>query len=265
MPGPDHELGFLEALKGVGPKPVVLPTLDSQTTSVIETVNKAPEEHTTSVPAAPATVTAANLWRHPDAHPIVLDLLMLNRFGPAWLEWSGESLRTVIPEDFKTQSVSELNITKLQACKTLHLVDSFWQRWEVFIACLMPFNSEFPDFRTMPVPTVAQCLVAVDVATNIRTDVDWSSEMKAYFSVVYKHDGIFKPLPPLGWADVEMPEGHRFGDLCDAWDKWRVKSITPTGDTFEEEQVRRLLAARAYLEESRARLKYQLKLHAQPQ
>src|ERR1039458_5248804 len=149
MAGSDHELGFLDALKRVGSPPVVLPTLDSQTMSVIETVDKDVQPHTDSVAAPPATVTAANLWRHPDAHPIVLDLCMLQRFGPAWLEWSGESLRKVIPEDFKTQSVSELNIAKLQACKTLHLVDSFWQRWEIFIACLIPFNSERRHLRPM--------------------------------------------------------------------------------------------------------------------
>jgi hypothetical protein len=262
MAGPDHESAFLEALKSIGVKPEVLPTLDSDTTAVVEGVSKDNPAHTSIVTAPPSVVTAENIWRHPDAHPIALDLLMLRLYGPEWLGWEAETMRMLIPDDFRTQSVSELNIAKLQACKALHLVDSFWQQWEVFLACAMPFNSEFPDFTTMTVPTVAQCLVAADVASRIRADVEWSTEMKAYFEAVYRMDGIFLPLPPLDFIHLEVPEEISLPALTAKWPDVKASGKAPTMQTPVDEQLRRLLVVNEYLEESRTRLQHQLQLHA---
>ena len=187
---------------------------------------------------------------------------MLRRYGPDWLGWEAETLRARIPEDFKTQTVSELNISKLQACRALHLVDSFWQRWEVFIACLMPLNGEFPNFRVMPVPTVAQCLVAVDAANRIREDVAWSDEMKAYLAAVYQHDDIFLPLPPTDFVQLEVPDSIDAKKLAEQWAVVRASNKAPSGDTVMDEQLRRLLGANTFLEESRTRLRQQMELHA---
>jgi hypothetical protein len=263
MPGPDHEQAFLEALKGIGLEPNArpLPSLDADSMAVVEGASTDKPSTTQSAAAPPVHVTAENLWRHPDAHPIALDLLMLRHYGPAWLGWEADTWRLSIPDDFRTASVSELTIAKLQACKALHLVDAFWQRWEVFAACLLPFNSEFPDFATMPVPSLAQCLVATDVAARIRSDVEWSSEMKAYFQAVYQHDGIFLPLPPLDFLHLEAPEEIDRPALLARWPEVRSSGRAPGGETPLDEQLRRLLAATEYLEESRARLHSQLQLH----
>jgi hypothetical protein len=264
MPGPDHEQAFLEALKSVGLRPDArpLPSLDADSQEVVEGASKDKPQTTLTAPTPPSHVTAENLWRHPDAHPIVLDLLMLRHYGPEWLGWEADTWRLSIPDDFRTASVSELTIAKLQACKALHLVDSFWQRWEVFVACMLPFNGEFPDFTTMPVPSVAQCLVAADVAARIRSDVEWSSEMKAYFQAVYQHDGIFLPLPPLDAVALETPEEIDRPALLLRWPDVRSSGRPPSGETPVDEQLRRLLSATEYLEESRARLHSQLQLHA---
>jgi len=254
---PDHERELLDALETVRPTPHVLPSLDADITPTSGSSSPERQEHTTEAPAPPVKVTQQNLWRHPDAHPIALDMAMLRRYGAEWLGWEAETLRALIPEDFKTQSVSELNISKLQACKTLHLVDDFWARWEVFSACLLPFNNEFPDFRSMYVPTVAQCLVAVDIAGRIREE-EWSDEMKAYFRTVYEHDGIFLPLPPIDFVTLEVPEEVDHIALEKRWPDVRATQHAPKGETVLDEQLRRLLAANEYLEESRARLQQQL-------
>ena len=261
MSDPNPELAFLEALKevGAGKLPPSAP-LESDALQIIEGAALAKDEHTSTVPAAPATVTAKNFWQHPDTHPIVLDLRILNKYGPEWLEWEAETLRRRIPEDFGVSSVSELAISKLQACRALHLVDAFWRRWEVFIACAMPFNNEFPDFRIMVVPTVAQCLVAADIAARIRSDVEWSGEMKAYFSVVYQHDGIFLPLPPLDFVELEVPEEINKEEMVKRWPEVRASGKVPAKDEFVDVQLHRLLVVHEHLEESRTRLQQQLRL-----
>lgn len=228
----DHERAFLDALQSMGPEKV----------------------------AESSSVTAANIWRHPDAHPIALDMLMLRQYGPEWLGWEPETLGVLIPEDFKTETLSDLNLSKLQACKVLHLVDSFWHHWEVFLACLMPFNNEFPDFHVLQVPTVAQCLVACDVANRIRDDVAWSEEVRVFIAQVYHHDGIYAPMPPADFVSLTVPEVIDEKKVVERWPEVRASGRPPAGTSHEDEQLRRLLIANTFLEESRTRLNQQLRL-----
>lgn len=243
----DPERAFLDALHAIGAS-TPPPASDQEKEVVAE--------------APPASVTAKNIWHHPDAHPIALDMLLLRKFGPEWLGWEPETLQLLIPENFGTSALSDLNLSKLQACKVLHLVDSFWQRWEVFVACAMPLNGVFPDFQVMQVPTVAQCMVACDIAKRIRDDVAWSDELKAYVGTVYRHDGIFFPLPPADFATFEVPEAIDQKAIAEKWPSVRASGVPPKGQTVLDEQLRRLLVANGFLEESRLRLQQQLRLHA---
>lgn len=247
---PDFESAFLDALRE---------------TKVAETaiVEGDSRDHETGSVEGPhvGNVTKNNIWQHPDAHPIALDLAMLGKYGPEWLDWEAETIQLAIPQDFATSSLSDLNLSKLQACKTLHLVDTFWQRWEVFLWCTMSFNSEFPDFKAMQVPAVGQVLVSCDMAARIRDDVEWSEEVKEFIADVFKHDDIYLPLPPCDFIKLEAPAIVDVAALAADWPKVRSSGKAPTGSTIQDEQLRRLLSVNDYLEESRTRLQKQLALH----
>lgn len=202
-------------------------------------------------------VTVKNLFRHHDAHPVVLEMVLIKKYGVDWLEWEPETFEVMLPRDFG--SVSDLNISKLQAMKTLHLVDTFWLRWEVFNWLTAPLNSVFPDFELLQVPTVAQCMVAVDIANRVRADVQWSDEVKGFLSVVHRHDGIFVPQPPLDFVKVDtvgLPLDA--AEIAKQWDQIRVSGKPPSDDTVAGEQLRRMLIVHDYLEQSRTRLQQQL-------
>jgi len=207
--------------------------------------------------------TVINLFQHPDAHPIVLDLALLRKYGPEWMEWEPETLVWRIPQDFRTVSVSEVNLNKIQALKTLHFVDTYWSNWEVFNPCTMAFNGLLPDFEVMQVPTAAQCMVSVDVANRIRQDVRWSEEVTEFLSIVHFHDGIFCPIEPLDFVTVD---GENYPVDCaivkEQWPAVRKSGRAPAEETVEAEQLRRLLLIREFLEESRERLRQQLSLAA---
>lgn len=251
----DPESAFLSALAKLGaPQP--------DPTVVEETLSKDHEVGTESAPD-PGGVTASNIWRHPDAHPVVLALLLIRKYGPEWLLLEPETLQEVVPLDFKTQALSDLNLSKLQACKTLHATESFWERWEVFNWCTMPFNGEFPDFEVMQVPTIAQALVSVDCANRIRDDVKWSVEVKKYLEQLHLHEGILLPIPPLDFVEVDTSQtGVNMEAVKKAWPDVRVRGQAPSGDTAEDEQLRRLLEVNAFLEDSRSRLRVQLAMVA---
>jgi hypothetical protein len=249
------EEAFLEILRGtngVHPKGLDEPTTEVETGTAEEPDAKV---------AAPGGVTSSNLLRHPDAHPIALDLLLLRQYGPQWMLWEGETLQHIAPADFHGQVLSDLNLAKLQACRTLHLVDTYWQRWEVFGWCTIAMNGEFPDFDLLQVPTVAQVLVSVDAATRIREDVPFSDEIKGYIGSVYRHDDIFLALPPADFVTFDPQElPFDVGQLKSRWPDVRASRQAPTGETLVDEELRRLLVALDYLEASRTRLGDQLRL-----
>jgi hypothetical protein len=166
----------------------------------------------------PIGITAKNIFRHPAAQPLVLDLLLIDKYGALWLDWEYETLEHLIPRDFGIDRVSDLNMSKIQAVKTLHLSDTFWKRWEVFCWVAMPLNALFPDFKVMQVPTVYQCMLAVDTAKRIRGDVQWSDEICAYLAVVHRHDGVMIPQAPLDFVSVDV-DGYPF-DAFAVRDRW---------------------------------------------
>jgi hypothetical protein len=210
--------------------------------------------------AAPSTVTAGNLFRHPDTHPVILDLTLLKKYGPEWLGWEPETVEALVPDDFHT-SISDVNLSKIQACKALHLVDDFWTRWEVFGWCTMALNGIFPDFKVLQVPSVAQCMIAVDIARQIRDDVEWSTEVKAYLSSVHLHDGLLVPQPPLEFVHVDASAYPV--DVEEVRKKWPDMSVglhAPKGESVEAEQLRRMQQVHQALEESRVSFRSQLPL-----
>jgi hypothetical protein len=261
MPGPDFEQEFIEGLRTIGadgtkrPPPVTAP----DPTENIETVGTVTESASSGAPVLLTKVTPQNVFRHPDTHPIVLDLLLINKYGPEWMGWSPETLELRIPGDFKTPSLSELNFSKILAVSTLHLVDTFWQRWEIFNWCAMTFNGVLPNFEVMQVPTVAQVLVAVDIANRVRTDMDWTQEVKAFISTVYRHDDIFLPIPPADFVKIDV-EGYDINvvEIAKQWPEVRASGKAPSDESVTAEQLRRLLLVHTFLEESRSQLRQQL-------
>lgn len=202
-------------------------------------------------------VTAKNIYRHPAAHPVVLDLCMTKRFGTDWLMWESETIERVLAEQ---GGISHVNLSKLQACRTLHLVDTFWGQWEVFLPCCMSFNGIPPDFVQMQVPSVLQCMIAVDTANRIRDGVQWSNEVKLFIESVFRHDSFAVPLEPLNFITVET-YGHFLDvqDICKRWPACYLAHKAPEGDTAEDEQLRRMLDAYEQLDDVRSALRRQLK------
>jgi len=208
-----------------------------------------------------AKVTHINLFQQPEAHPVVLDLALLKKYGVEWMAWEPETLVWRIPQDFRTTTVSDLNLDKIQAMKTLHYNDNFWLQWEVFNWCLQPLNNMYPNFEIMQVPSTAQIMVAVSTAANVRADVSWSDEVLSFMSNACRYDGIFCPQAPLDFLEVGTYNGLVDCDVVkERWPTVRRTKVMPTKDTIIDEQLRRMLDVYSFLEADRARLQDQLPL-----
>ncbi len=225
-------------------------------------LKEAEVEEKSSADATPVPApTVINLFQHPDAHPYVLDLALLRQYGPEWFEWEPDTLRHQVPLDFRTQSLSDLNMQKLQAVKTLHYVDTYWNSWEVFLPCTMALNGLYPDFGVMNVPTVAQCAISVDTANRVRENVRWGDEVKEYLAVVHKHDSVLCAIDPLDFVELDL-EGYPVDceEVSRLWPDVRRSGKAPSGDTTTDEQLRRLLIVHGALKENQAQLRAQLPL-----
>lgn len=236
--------------------------LEEEPTVVIETTQGDEQEN----PALPEQVekhasSIGNLFRNPQAHPLILDLALLKKYNADWLRWEYETLLHRIPQDFGTPTVADVNLEKLQACKTLHLVDDFWAKWEVFNACVAALNGSFADFQRLQVHSVAECMLAVDTANRIRADVAWSPEVSAFLATVHLHDGVLVPTPPLDFVKVDtsgLPGD--YSEVANRWPAVRATGNVPKGDSIEDEQLRRMLVCWRYLAASRSRFQEQLAL-----
>ena len=236
--------------------------LDVATTEMTETL--APEE-AAKQEAVETKVSAVsiNLFQHPDAHPVVLDLALLKKYGPEWMLWESETLAWRVPQDFRTTNVSDLNMHKIEAMKTMHFVDSYWQRWEVFNWCTQPLNGMYPDFETLQVPTVAQLMVSVDIAARVRTDVEWTQEVKDFMIQACRFDGIFCPPEPLEFLNVGTEHGLiDCAEIKKRWPKVLESGTVPAPTNVVAEQLGRMYDVQMFLDKSRKRLQSQLRLVA---
>lgn len=216
----------------------------------------------------PKPTSRMNLFQHPDAHPFVLDLALMRKYGPEWLSWDMSTLEKRIQYDFKTQTISDLNVDKIQAVKTIHLVDTFWTQRLVFAPCAMALSGVHAEFRVLQAVTVTQAMIAVDITAKLRNDVQYSLEVCTYLSVVHLHDGIFVPIAPLDKI-VQVDTSRYDVDVAKIREQWptvRREDKAPPATSVENEQLRRMLDAHQLLEENRKQLSDQLPqvYHDQP-
>lgn len=201
---------------------------------------------------------ASNLLQHPHTHPIALDMLYLRKYGPEWLRWEPETI--ILRSRAEKQEISRLNMHKLMACKALHMVDTYWRQWEVFLWCTSAFNGVPPDFDVMQVPTVAQVLLSVSTANRIRKDVEWSEELRAYLSVVFTHDGVFCPPPPCDFVEVKGSDyGVDCAKVAAEYLAFREKGTEPSTPIIAE-QVRKRAILHDILQADATALAVQLRM-----
>lgn len=246
---------------------VVPPALvEEDPTAVVETAQG--DETTSGLPAAKqealaetktAGISREGIFRASDAHPLALDVLLIERYAADWLGWEIETLARRIREDYHTPTVADVNIEKIQACRALHLVDTYWKQWEVFLHCTTAFTGGVADFHHMAVPTVAECMISADIAQLIRKDVAWSPEVTAYLGVVHRYNSILCSQDPLSFVSVDHADSVvNVADVERRWPAVLASGKPPAGGSIEDVQLQRMLDAHLELETSRRRLRSQL-------
>jgi hypothetical protein len=242
-----------------------------------------------------APFAAHNFLAHHDTHPLVLDTMLLDRYGADWLDWEPQTIVTELKEDFRQPSISALNWQQIQAVKTCHLTPAPWRAWDGFVVVCAALNNNIPNFRTLVKPTIAQVMVALDIMSRI-DDHLFSEEMAQFLAACFLDEGVyFLPTPvdfAQSWATnpryrctkcgkVDRDNENTVCDSCGAPDDYlekeyerdwrpikdRYDQIVSEGDdheelqeTVEDVQVAKLLVARDYVTYRQQQLAEQLKV-----
>ncbi len=174
---------------------------------------------------APRPLTHRSVFSHPDAHPVVLDLVLLKHFQLDWLSWLSDTLFDEIEKTFNT-SIAEVNRLKILAAQSLHVTDSFWEHWEVFEKTICALNGIIPQPEVMQPPDLPLLYAGVDMAAGVRTET-FSGEIARYCAAVFLHENVHYAPEPLDFCQVYITQ-----PMYECRDCGKVASMLPPFDGF---------------------------------
>jgi hypothetical protein len=225
-----------------------------------------------------APISNRNLFVHHDTHPVVFDVKLLQQYGEDWMTWEPETLWREIMDDFRVPSISDHAKSKIQAVKTLHINEWYFDKWEVFCWVTQALNNNIPDFQVIQKPSIAQLFVSVDVATMIRNDEEFAPEVQMWVAASVLDEGVVYAPKPIAFCNDEIVQllerskledaldsipavqerWHELGTLSD--EAWGKINGTALEENVVDVQVARLIVAKRYMELRRRQLKEQLRV-----
>lgn len=128
-----------------------------------------------------------------EAHPIVLDVALLQIFGPDWIAWDADSTFMAIERSLGT-SASKQTKAKIRALGVLHSNRSYWEDWRAFEAVNWALSGKQVDLVELNPLHALPLLYGMRVARWIDRKSTFSQEVISYAICVFLHDQ-FSLLP----------------------------------------------------------------------
>jgi hypothetical protein len=151
-------------------------------------------------------VTEKNIWRHPNAHPLVLSLLLMDRYGQEYVEWEPDALRMTLRKD--NTLLSESTWTKILATRVLISSPSPWRQWETFHWISLGLAGRAPNFKFMERPQLGYLMVVVDTMRHIDRPRPLAEDIGKFVAVTCKDIGVTYCPSPLQFAQEELDDPH---------------------------------------------------------
>lgn len=176
------------------------PSMGALVTSIAKEIPKIHAEAPSHV--VPARMSLATIWRHPQAHPLVLTLLLLDRYGVDYLAWDADSLRMSLTKEKTLLSNSVW--AKIQAARVVLNSPNPWRRWEVFNVVAQGLNGYQPNFGVYEPPQLGHVAAAIDVMKLVDPPREPLDEVRKYVAVLLRHEGVPYAPEPLAFAQKEL-------------------------------------------------------------
>lgn len=145
-----------------------------------------------------------DIWRHPNAHPIVLMLLLLDRYGQDYLDWHPDVLKLTLDRD--GIALSNRSWNKILAGRVVLMSPSPWRQWEVFHWVCRALAGESPNFVYLEEPEIGHLVSGYEIMKLVDPKRQTSTEVDKFVATVFKHEGIPFVPAPLDFAQHELEE-----------------------------------------------------------
>ncbi len=186
-------------------------------------------------------------------HPLLLDLIMVKKFGPEYLSWEPETCWQEVKLTWGT-TVSESCRNKIQAVRTCHVSERPYESWEVFEKVAVGLSGMSPRFDLIQRVTPQSMAVAVDVMTQIKEKRNISEEVYRYIAAGMLDDGFVLGVGPL--EPVNKYLASRVGEKLQKEVGRELKSRRPDISV----QAMKSLSVKDYVESQSRALLAQLKV-----
>lgn len=156
-----------------------------------------------AIPDAAATPAPRNsLWKDPAAHPVVLALLLLDRYTAECLEWDPEVLQVTLQRD--GYQLSNAVWTKVQAMRVLLQAPTPWRQWDVFHYTCKGLSGVQPNVTYLEEPELGQLMLGADIMRLIDPTRAMGSAVEKFVAAALKHEGSVIAPAPLEFAEREL-------------------------------------------------------------
>jgi hypothetical protein len=148
------------------------------------------------------------LWRVAEAHPLVLLIQVLDRYGEESFDWAPEVLRATMLRDGIDPSGA--NWTKILAARVLVQSPSPWRQWEVFHWVCCGLSGKQPNITYLEMPVIGNLMAGLDMMKIVDPSRVTSVEVDKFIAATLRDDGqVFAP-ETLGTAtrELEDPQLH---------------------------------------------------------
>jgi len=145
-----------------------------------------------------------SIWRHPNANPIALMLLLLDKYGQEYLAWHPDVLKLTLDRDGVALSNSVWN--KILAGRVLLASPSPWRQWEVFHWVCRALAGESPNFVYLEEPQIGHLVAGYAMMKLVDPARTTAWEIDKFIAAVFKNDGIAFIPQPLDFAQRELEE-----------------------------------------------------------
>lgn len=149
-----------------------------------------------------APITKANMWRHPNAHPLALALVLLDRYGESFFEWDPLPLKLTLERD--GISLSNSVWTKIQSVRPLFTSPSPWRQWQIFHWVCLGLAGHSPNFVYLEIPEPGHLGAGFDMMRSVDPKRETSDEVDKFIAASFRNDGIPYIPDPLSFAQREL-------------------------------------------------------------
>jgi len=143
---------------------------------------------------------ASELLQHKDIHPAVLDYVLTESY-PDWVLQEPETTLVLLRSLLGAGEPSAVVRTKANALKVAHKTEGPWNDWETFQWVSQAFNDNLADFDNAYRPALGELYIGIDTLKGIRSEMDFSDEVRRWMAACGLDLGIVWSPPPMDFVN----------------------------------------------------------------